>query len=78
VANCRFSAQARTRHREDAAHPAPEDVTEVARLKPRDNLGVFFPCSNNSYHGVTQIKSQGVERDFLYINISADEMSLWK
>ena len=59
-------------------HPAPEDVTEVARLKPRDNLGVFFPCSNNSYHGVTQIKSQGVERDFLYINISADEMSLWK
>jgi len=58
-------------------HPAPEDVTEVARLKPRDNLGVFFPCSNNSYHGVTQIRSDGIERDFLYINISGDVRSLW-
>jgi hypothetical protein len=58
-------------------HPAPDEVREVARLKPRDNLGVFFPCSNNSYHGVTEIRSEGIERDFLYINISGETRSLW-
>lgn len=58
-------------------HPAPSDVTKVAQLKPKPNLGVFFPCQNNSYHGVTQVTSEGVSRDFLYINISGHSRSLW-
>jgi hypothetical protein len=59
-------------------HPRRDVVTEVARLRPKDNLGVFFPCQNNSYHGVTQVTSSGVARDFLYINISGRKTSLWK
>lgn len=58
-------------------HPRPEDVEIVATLKPRANQGVFFPCCNTSYHGVTAVTSQGVPRDFLYINISARTGSLW-
>ncbi|MDB5423962.1 MAG: hypothetical protein JWQ29_1378 [Phenylobacterium sp.] len=58
-------------------HPHPENVTQIAQLRPKPNLGVFFPCQNNSYHGVTQVQSQGVERDFLYINISGRTSSLW-
>ncbi len=59
-------------------HPRLEAVDEVARLRPKENLGVFFPCQNNSYHGVTQVTSSGVPRDFLYINISGRKTSLWK
>lgn len=58
-------------------HPRPEDVEVVAKLKPKENRGVFFPCCNTSYHGVTAITSQGVARDFLYINISARDTHLW-
>lgn len=58
-------------------HPRPMDVTQVACLAPKGNLGVFFPCQNNSYHGVTKVRSSGVERDFLYINISGRARSLW-
>lgn len=58
-------------------HPRPEDVDIVATLKPRENLAVFFPCCNTSYHGVTAVTSSGVPRDFLYINISARSESLW-
>jgi hypothetical protein len=58
-------------------HPAAEKVTEIARLRPKENLGVFFPCQNNSYHGVTQVLSKDIDRDYLYINISARTRSLW-
>jgi hypothetical protein len=58
-------------------HPHPENVQEVARLKPKPNLGVLFPCQNNSYHGVTAVTSEGLARDFLYINISGLKRSLW-
>jgi hypothetical protein len=58
-------------------HPRSENVKEVVRLRPKENLGVFFPCQNNSYHGVTQVKSSGIARDFLYINISARKASVW-
>ncbi len=58
-------------------HPRPADVDSVATLSPRANLGVFFPCMNNSYHGVSAVTSKGVARDFLYINISGRKSSLW-
>lgn len=63
---------------EHERHPKAADVEVVATVKPRENLGVFFPCSNNSYHGVNAIRSVGVERDFLYINISTVSASCWK
>ncbi len=58
-------------------HPQPADVDVVAKIKPKENLGVLFPCNNNSYHGVTAVTSNGVPRDFLYINISGRTANLW-
>lgn len=58
-------------------HPAENDVEIVAELAPKENLGVWFPCSNNSYHGVTPVTTQGAQRDFLYINISGSVANLW-
>jgi hypothetical protein len=58
-------------------HPKPSEVNQVAQLRPRENLGVIFPCQNNSYHGVTPVIGNSVARDFLYINISGRTRSLW-
>jgi hypothetical protein len=58
-------------------HPRPNEVDIVAQLRPKANRGVFFPCCNTSYHGVTAVTSKGVPRDFLYINISGRSASLW-
>jgi len=58
-------------------HPAADDVEVVAQLRPKANMGVFFPCCNTSYHGVTAVTSQGIPRDFLYINISGKSAGLW-
>lgn len=62
---------------EHVRHPQPEDVEIAATITPRENLGVFFPCSNNSYHGVNAVQSQDAARDFLYINISSDSQTAW-
>lgn len=58
-------------------HPHDVDVQIVAELAPRENLGVWFPCSNNSYHGVTPVTTNGAARDFLYINISGQVANHW-
>lgn len=58
-------------------HPRPEDAPVVATVEPKENTGVLFPCSNNSYHGVTAMASNGKVRDYLYINISGDAKTLW-
>lgn len=58
-------------------HPDPKDAPVVATISPKDNVGVFFPCSNNSYHGVTQLESHGDSRDYLYINISGASEAVW-
>lgn len=58
-------------------HPKPEDAPVVASLRPKENTGVFFPCCNNSYHGVTAVGTPGIPRDYLYINISAESYDLW-
>lgn len=58
-------------------HPAEANVDIVAELTPAENLGVWFPCSNNSYHGVTPVTTKGAERDFLYINLSGQVANLW-
>ena len=58
-------------------HPKPEDAPVVATLTPKENMGVWFVCSNNSYHGVNAMKSNGKHRDYLYINISGQAETLW-
>lgn len=62
---------------EHERHPKPALVDVVATLKPKPNLGVFFPCSNNSYHGVNAVETAGKARNFLYINISTDGRTCW-
>jgi len=58
-------------------HPRPEKAPAVATLTPKENMGVLFPCSNNFYHGVTAMESNGKERDYLYINISGKQDTIW-
>lgn len=58
-------------------YPDPEDAPVVATLSPKENMGVWFPCHNYSYHGVNAMVSNGKERDYLYINISANSETLW-
>lgn len=58
-------------------HPTADEVEVVAELTPKENLGIFFPCCNHSYHGVAAITSAGIPRDFLYINISGQVLDLW-
>ncbi len=62
---------------EHQRHPKADEVEVVAQVVPRPNLGAFFPCSNNSYHGVSAITTPGKSRDFLYINISVDQAACW-
>lgn len=58
-------------------HPKAEDAPVIAKLRPKENMGVIFTCNNNSYHGVEGMKSNGAERDYLYINISGNCDRLW-
>jgi hypothetical protein len=58
-------------------HPREADVNVVSTLIPKENLGIFFPCSSNSYHGVNAVRTPGKARDFVYINISADVPTCW-
>lgn len=58
-------------------HPKEEDTREVLRLRPKHNLGVFFVCSNNSYHSATAVTAQKGYRDFLYISISSRAPTIW-
>lgn len=62
---------------EHPRHPQEDEVDIVATVIPQENLGVFFPCSNNSYHGVNAVESRHAARDFLYINISTDNFTAW-
>lgn len=59
-------------------HPAPQNTTVVSTLRPRENLGVFFLCSNNSYHSVSEIQSLSGYRDFVYINLSSRSDRVWR
>ena len=62
---------------EHERHPKPDQVSVVQAIVPKENLGVFFPCSNNSYHGVNALRDQSVKRNFLYINISTSDVDAW-
>lgn len=59
-------------------HPRPGETKEVARLRPKENLGVVFPCSNHSYHSVTPIESQNGYRNFIYCSVFGTGKTIWK
>ena len=59
-------------------YPRPEQTREVARLQPKDNLGVIFLCSNNSYHSVTPLEGgPDGRRNFIYMNVSSRAPRIW-
>jgi hypothetical protein len=64
-------------YREYERHPKPENVRTVKTLKARDNLGLLFLCSNNSYHSVTGITDLKSYRNFTYINLSSRAEKIW-
>ena len=58
--------------------PPPEaDLKIVQRLRPRENLGMLFLCTNNSYHSVTAVRSISSYRRFIYLNISSRAENIW-
>lgn len=58
-------------------HPKPESTNIIQRLSPKENLGLFFLCCNNSYHSATDVKSQTGYRNFIYVSISSRAPSIW-
>ena len=58
-------------------HPNKDDTELIQTVSPQENLGVFFLCSNHSYHSATTIESIVKPRRFLYINISSKAKQVW-
>ena len=58
-------------------HPRESDTEVVATLRAQHNRGVFFVCSNNSYHSATPVTAQRHYRNFLYISIASRARSIW-
>lgn len=57
--------------------PKPEDVKVVKTMRPRENSGAIFLCSNNSYHSVTAVNSVKDYRRFIYLNVSSKAENIW-
>jgi hypothetical protein len=60
-----------------ARKPKPEEMQIVQTIRPRENLGLLFLCSNNSYHSVTAVRSIRDYRRFIYLNISSMAENIW-
>lgn len=58
-------------------HPKEEHTKVIATLRPKENLGLFFLCSNNSYHSVTSINHANDYRRFIYLNMSSRAAGIW-
>jgi hypothetical protein len=58
-------------------HPKESDTRVVLTIRPKENLGAFFLCSNNSYHSVTEMKAADAYRKFIYLNVSSKAQNLW-
>ena len=64
-------------YRDYMRHPRGERTREVARLRAKDNLGLLFLCSNNSYHSVRAVESQASYRNFIYCSITGTGPKIW-
>jgi hypothetical protein len=58
-------------------HPKADQTRIIKTLRPRENMGLLFLCSNNSYHSVSAIKSVRDYRRFIYLNISSTAENIW-
>ncbi len=58
-------------------YPKKEGTRVIQQLRPRENLGMFFLCSNNSYHSVNAIRSIKDYRRFIYLNLSSTAENIW-
>ncbi|MEA2625158.1 MAG: hypothetical protein QOD06_1203 [Candidatus Binatota bacterium] len=58
-------------------HPSEQKTRVIQTLEPRENLGVFFLCSNNSYHSVNAVQSIRDYRRFIYLNVSSTAENIW-
>lgn len=58
-------------------NPREEQTQIIETLRPRENLGLLFLCSNNSYHSVTKVSAMHDYRRFIYLNISSMADSIW-
>jgi|GEM_PF-2059842 len=47
-----------------------------ARIAPRHNLMVAFPCTNGSHHSVSKITSTAVPRNYIQVHISSS-VDVW-
>ena len=59
-------------------HPKEEHTRIIATVRPRENLGVIFPCTNNSYHSVSRIEAQQGYRNFIYCSVYGMGRTVWK
>ena len=59
-------------------HPKEEQTKVIATVRPKENLGVLFPCTNNSYHSVSPIEEQTGYRNFIYCSVYGTGKSVWK
>jgi hypothetical protein len=58
-------------------HPHAGETRVIASYPPKENRGVFFLCSNNSYHSATSVTAQKGFRNFIYVSISSRAPSIW-
>ena len=52
------------------------NLNAPARVTPRHNLMVAFPCANNSQHSVPEIKSAAAPRNYIQVHISSS-VDIW-
>jgi hypothetical protein len=53
-----------------------QQQSPVARVTPRHNLMVAFPCSSRSYHSVSAITAQCAPRNYIQVHISSS-VDIW-
>lgn len=58
-------------------HPKEQQTRIIQTVRPRENLGLIFLCSNNSYHSVTKVRTIRDYRRFIYLNVSSMADSIW-
>jgi hypothetical protein len=58
-------------------HPKGDDIETIATIPNMPNRGVFFMCSNNSYHGVTAVRKTKLPRRFCYISLASRAKTVW-
>jgi hypothetical protein len=60
-------------HATERRRPSPQPL---ARITPRHNLMVAFPCTADSYHSVPQITEAATPRNYIQVHISSS-VDIW-